>query len=245
MLDWLAVQLIESGWKLKELHRLILTSATWRQAAPVVAARAGREDVKVSFRLRPEANGSGVSLRRLDAESLRDAMLAVSGELDLRMGGAYVPTKADKDGQVVVDEKQDGARRRSIYLQQRRTAPVGILSAFDGPAHNPVCVQRVSSTVALQSLMLLNSEFVRLRARAFATRLLELGDERGGNDAKRVDQAFERAFARPAGPEERDAALDFLRDQALVYAGQPEANLRVWTDLCQMLLASNGFLYVD
>src|ERR1041385_9197732 len=103
-------------------------------------------------------------------------MLAVSGKLDLASGGPYVPTKTDQAGQVVIDEKQAGAWRRSIYLQQRRTAPVNFLSTFDGPAHNPVCVQRVSSTVALQSLSLLNSEFVHLRARAFAKRVMGSGD---------------------------------------------------------------------
>src|ERR1043165_991786 len=99
-------------------------------------------------------------------------MLAVSGELDLTSGGPYVPTTTDKQGQVIIAEKQAGACRRSIYLQQRRSAPVGFLSMFDGPAHNPVCIQRVSSTVASQSLSLLNSEFVHLRARAFAKRVL-------------------------------------------------------------------------
>src|ERR1041385_2898136 len=129
------------------------------------------------------------STRRLDAESLRDAMLAVSGELDLKAGGSYVPTKTDNHGQVIIDEKQAGAFRRSIYLQQRRTAPVNFLSTFDGPNHNPVCVQRVSSTVALQSLSLLNSEFVHLRARGFAKRVM-------GSAAFRPLQANDEAVRR-------------------------------------------------
>jgi hypothetical protein len=94
---------------------------------------------------------AGFPLLRLDAEALRDAMLAVSGEIDLTAGGPYVPTKTDNAGQVIIDERQAGGKRRSVYLQQRRTHPVNLLATFDGPAHNPVCIQRVHSTVALQS----------------------------------------------------------------------------------------------
>ena len=239
LLDWLATELIQSGWSLKHLHRLIVNSATWKQSAET-------PDVE-SPMMR--------STRRLDAESLRDAMLAVSGELDLKAGGSYVPTKTDKQGQVIIDEKQAGAFRRSIYLQQRRTAPVNFLSTFDGPAHNPVCVQRVSSTVALQSLSLLNSEFVHLRARAFARRVLggaaaralESAGEKARQDAVKpaLLDAFELAYDRPPTAAELSAAEDFLREQKTIYQGQADADLRVWTDLCQMLLASNAFLYVD
>src|SRR2546425_232062 len=104
LLDWLASALIPSGWSLKHLHRLILNSATWRQACDPL-------DV--------ESLATGGQPRRLDAESLRDAMLAVSGELDLTSGGPYVPTTTDRQGQVIIAEKEAGAYRRSIYLQQR------------------------------------------------------------------------------------------------------------------------------
>jgi hypothetical protein len=193
--------------------------------------------------------------KRLDAESLRDAMLAVSGELDLTAGGPYVPTKTDKQGQIVIDEQQSGAWRRSIYLQQRRTHPVDFLSTFDGPAHNPVCVQRVYSTVALQSLSLLNSEFVHLRARAFARRLLArvemspgAATHDGANRGKlraALSSAFELAYIRPPTDDELSAGEEFVREQGTLYEGQPDASVRVWTDFCQMLLASNAFLYVD
>ena len=192
---------------------------------------------------------------RLDAESLRDAMLAVSGELDLSSGGPYVPTKTDKQGQIVIDEKQSGAHRRSLYLQQRRTYAENFLSTFDGPAHNPVCVQRVSSTVALQSLSLLNSDFVRNRARALARRIMpeSASGSAGVSPANGEDQACSRslhravelAYCRAPKPDELSAAETFLREQAAIYSNQPDAPERIWTDLCQMLLASNAFLYVD
>src|ERR1043166_756097 len=257
LLDWLASELIRSGWSLKHLHRLILNSATWRQACDP---------------LNNDSMMTGSQPRRLDAESLRDAMLAVSGELDLTSGGPYVPTTTDKQGQVIIAEKQAGACRRSIYLQQRRSAPVGFLSMFDGPAHNPVCIQRVSSTVASQSLSLLNSEFVHLRARAFAKRVLATtrgtrspsphpmgrGTGRGASElvtpprftpAQHLNSAllfaFDLAYSRPPTKAEFSAAKDFVNEQNTIYKGQPDVAVRVWTDLCQMLLASNAFLYVD
>jgi len=240
LLDWLATELIRSGWSLKHLHGLILNSATWRQADDPLSA---------------ESPLTRNQPRRLDAESLRDAMLAVSGELDFKASGPFVPTKTDKQGQVVIDEKQAGAFRRAIYLQQRRTAPVNFLSTFDGPAHNPVCVQRVTSTVALQSLSLLNSEFVHLRARAFAKRvmgtaafrLLQSDDDEARRSGLKtaLRYVFELAYARPPTADELSAAEDFVREQNAIYQDQPDAAVRIWTDLCQMMLASNAFLYVD
>ena len=261
LLDWLAFEFIHSGWSLKHLHRLILTSETWKQEnrnpametstiGEAVTKNGATHAASPADARNPDADRLQQTWR-LDAESLRDAMLAVSGELDLNAGGPYVPTKADKDGQVVIDEKQAGAWRRSIYLQQRRTAPVNFLSTFDGPAHNPVCVQRVSSTVALQSLSLLNSEFVHLRARAFARRLLAdansaaTASTASGTDELRVERAFDLAYARPPTGVERAAAKEFLHEQRSIYTDRPDSAVNVWTDLCQMLLASNAFLYVD
>jgi hypothetical protein len=229
LLDYLAFELIQSGWNLKHLHRLILNSATWKQKL-----------TDISGPLSPSLLRS--EPRRLDAESLRDAMLAVSGEIDLTSGGPYVPTKTDKQGQVIIDEQQAGARRGSIYLQQRRTAPVDFISTFDGPAHNPICVQRVSSTVALQSLSLLNSEFIQSRARAFAHRLLQSPVP---DTNSILNTAFELAYNRPPSADELAAAQDFIKAQKQIYKDQKDPSIRVWTDFCQMLLASNAFLYVD
>jgi hypothetical protein len=251
LLDWLAAELIHSGWGLKRLNRLIVTSATYRQALNTSDVAATRDPKRLNDSTLRLLNAGP---RRLDAESLRDAMLAVSGELNLTSGGPYVPTKTDKQGQIVIDEKTPGAWRRSIYLQQRRTHPVDFLSTFDGPAHNPVCIQRVSSTVALQSLSLLNSEFVHLRARAFAKRVMQSAnvdslhstDNKSDRELKSAMRyAFELAYSRPPTDEEALAAEQFIRQQEAIYQDKPDAPVRVWTDLCQMLLASNAFLYVD
>jgi hypothetical protein len=265
LLDWLATEFVRSGWSLKRMHRLMVNSAVYRQRGETAedGKTGGREDGTVSFSGLPvfpsskdEADGKAAPfdanlytafpLHRLDAESIRDALLAVSGELDLRRGGPYVPTKADGEGQITVDEHQPGAHRRSLYLQQRRTQPVALLQVFDGPAHNPVCIQRVPSTVALQSLSLLNSEFIRARARAFARRVLaEQPLAASGDGRTPLTAAFELAYGRAPTAAEHDAGIGFLARQTALYADKPDGSEHAWTDFCQMLLASNQFLYVE
>ncbi len=244
LLDWLAVDFIRSGWSLKHLHRLVLNSAVWRQSSRL-DSRSTEELAEVErARLVDGANRWlwHYPIRRLDAESLRDSMLAASGELDVRLGGAYTPIQVDAAGQIIIDESAPGARRRSLYLQQRRTQPIHFLEVFDGPQPNPVCIQRNPSTVALQSLSLLNSEFARNRARAMARRLVGPG---GAPMDGAVRTAFELAIGRPPTPAESEASTAFLRSQAQVYAGATDAGIRVWSDFCQMLLAGNAAVYVE
>jgi hypothetical protein len=181
-------------------------------------------------------------LRRLDAEAVRDAMLAASGELDGRMGGRYVPVKTTGTGDVVVDEATDGARRRSVYLQQRRTQVVGVLEVFDAPSLVTNCTRRNTTTIPLQSLSLLNSGFARARARALADRVAR---EAETGPCDRLDRLFLLTVARPPDEDERRAGLRFLEEQPSRYPGRGDAVDRAWADLCQMVLAGNAFLYVE
>ena len=243
LLDYLADELVKSGWSVKALHRLILRSAVYRQAsAPPLTPDPSP----------PQAPGEVIDadnhllgrfpLRRLDAEALRDALLHVSGELDLRVGGQYVPTRRTGEGVVDVPENQEGAKRRSIYLQQKRTQVTTLLQLFDAPAIVGNCSVRPTSTVPLQALTLLNSDFTRARAKAFAQRLTR---EAGADPDQRLSAAFRLACARPPTKEESEAAQRFLTAQAKVYASAPDRGERSWTDLCQMILAGNAFLYVE
>jgi Protein of unknown function (DUF1553)/Protein of unknown function (DUF1549)/Planctomycete cytochrome C len=234
LLEYLADDLARGGWSAKALHRRILGSAAYRQS--------GRPD-PAAARVDPENRLLWrYPLRRLDAEGVRDAMLAVSGELDERPGGPYVPTRRTAEGEVVVDEKAEGSRRRSVYLQQRRTQVLSLLDVFDAPSIVTTCTRRNVTTMPLQSLSLLNSGFVAARARGLADRLRrECGDDEG----RRVDRAFLLAAARPPDEAEREAARRFLLTQPGRYAGQGDARERAWADLCQMLLSSNAFLYVE
>ncbi len=241
LLDWLASEFIRSGWSLKHLHRLLVNSSAWRQSSrfddrtgPAVGALARAQQVDGSNRLLWH-----YPIRRLDAEALRDSMLAASGEMDTRVGGPYTPIQADAAGQIEVNESTPGARRRSLYLQQRRTQPLNLLEVFDGPQPNPVCIQRNPSTVVLQSLSLLNSDFARRRASAMARRVLEFD---AADSERRVTAAFELTTGRPPTGPERTAAVAFLDHATRRRVG---AETRAWTDFCQMLLAGNAAVYVE
>jgi hypothetical protein len=179
-------------------------------------------------------------MRRLDAEALRDAMLAVSGELDRRTFGPYVPTQRTPEGEVVVDEQAAGAHRRSVYLQQRRTQVTTFLELFDAPSITATCSVRNTSTVPLQALALLNADFARRRAAAFAGRLER---QAGAETGPRLALAFRLALGRPVRDEERAAAERFLAKQKGLYLPNKDARPRAWANFCQMLLASNAFLY--
>ncbi len=234
LLDYLAAEFIASGWSVKAMHRLILTSAVYRQNSE---PREKLDTVDPENRLLAR-----FSLRRLDAEALRDSMLFISGELDTRAGGPFVPSTRTDEGTVQIAENADGAFKRSIYLQQRRTQVVTFLQLFDAPSIVSTCGKRSPSTVPLQSLALLNSEFSRARARAFAGRLAR---DAGEDQKKRLDFAFRLACSRLPLREELETCEKFLAKQGEVYAKEKDADIHVWTDLCQMLFASNAFLYVD
>jgi hypothetical protein len=234
LLDYLASEFARSGWSVKAMHRLILHSAAYRQASEP------QEDLES---VDPENRLLGrFPLRRLDAEALRDAMLRVSGELDTRPGGPYVPSRRTAEGVVEVAENVPGARRRSVYLQQRRTQVVTLLQLFDAPAMVGTCGKRSPSTVPLQPLALLNSEFARLRGRAFARRL---APEAGAEITDCLTLAFRLACGRPPGEAERGACMAFVEKQRAVYAKEANGNERALADVCQMILASNAFLYVE
>lgn len=234
LLDYLASEFVKNGWSIKSLHRLIVNSATYRQGSAARQSSFAKDPENVLLWRYP--------MRRLDAESIRDGMLRVSGEMDAAIGGPYVPVKMDATGQVIVDEAQAGAKRRSLYLQQRRTQPAAVLEVFDGAQMNPNCSRRIPSTVSLQSLTLLNSEFARQRGQKFAERLAK---EAGADPAKRIELAFRLALGRSPKTDERAAAEEFLAAQKAAYAGKADGGENAWADFCQMVLASNGFLYVD
>jgi uncharacterized protein DUF1553/uncharacterized protein DUF1549/cytochrome c len=242
LLEFLATELASSGWSARSLHRLILTSSVFRQSSSRTP-QAARLDADNRLLGR-------FPLRRLDAEAIRDAMLAVSGELDDRQRGPYVPTDRTDSGDVVVAKSAAGATRRSIYLQERRTQTNSLLEVFDAPSIVTTCTRRSPATIPLQSLSLLNSEFVISCARKLAARLESdcvCCNDHQADDDFRITRAFLLAINRAPDTDEQNAARRFLDAQRSRYAkgATPDPNHSVWTDLCQMLFASNAFLYVD
>ncbi|HWB11285.1 MAG TPA: PSD1 and planctomycete cytochrome C domain-containing protein [Pirellulales bacterium] len=231
LLDYLVGEFLRGGWRMKPLHRTIVVSRAYRQSSsPREEGLKLDPDNRLLWRF---------PLRRLEAESLRDAALSLSGELDGSMGGAYVPTDRNGQGEIVVDEAKPGGRRRSLYLQQRRTQTLSLLELFDTPSIVTNCTRRSSATTALQSLSALNSEFALARARALAGRLA------GESPGATVDRAFMLTAGRPPDAKERAASERFLLEQRGRYAEDPDAASRALVDFCQMLLASSSFLYIE
>jgi hypothetical protein len=234
LLDWLAAEFVAGNWSLKALHRQIVTSAVYRQSSlPRDDARGRDPGNRLLWRY---------PLRRLDADSVRDGMLAACGAIDLTVGGPYVPTQRNAQGEVVIDESRPGANRRSLYVQQRRTQVLSLLEVFDAPSIVTNCTRRSTATIPLQSLTALNSEFAVARARALAARLAHESPD--GSDA-RIERAFLLVAGRPPNEAEREASRRFLAAQGANYPDRADAAEQVWIDYCQMLIAGSAFLYVD
>jgi len=265
LLDWLAADFMENGWDLKRLHRLILTSRTWKQQS---LRTSEGERIDPDNRLLSRQN-----VRRLEAETLRDAKLAVAGKLTAASQGKPMPVMITPEGAVVlgVDTTDSAGRptnkfvplgedrfRRSIYVQIRRSRPLEIFEAFDAPAMtDPNCNVRPVTTVSPQSLLLMNNAAMRQSARFLAERIRS----EGGPDADtRIDYAWQLAYARDPLPEEAESARAFLEVQTAYYrehpapfevvsgpaekeAGEPE--LLALAALSQALLSANEFLYID
>jgi hypothetical protein len=241
LLDWLAHDFANpfpkeeehSAWTLKRMHRLILNSAAYRQI--------GRDDEQA--RLKDPDNHLlwRFPVQRLDAEAIRDALLTVSGDLDIRPGGPPVSTKRSDTGEVVAADPMGAGRRRSIYLRQRRTEMVSFLTVFDAPTIVFNSVQRSVSTMPLQALALLNSEFVLERSKSFAARL----QREASDETDRLRLAYLTAWGREPQEGHLEIACRFLEMQAAEYQADPHPSARAWIDFCQMLLASNEFLYVE
>jgi hypothetical protein len=223
LLDALAVEFVRSGWSLKAMHRRMLTSAAWRRASGAPPASDPEN------RLLSVANR-----RRLDAESIRDSILSVSGRLNPAAGGpgVYAPIPEglnvmlpnnDKELSWGTSAEAEG-RRRSVYIFQRRSLTFPLVEVFDGPTMNQSCPRRPETTVAPQALALFNGGFCRGEAKALA--------ERVSKEADPVGRAFRLCFVRGPSDAERVRCAAFLERGSL-------------SDLCHALLNANEFVYLD
>ena len=245
LLDWLASELIDNGWRLKPLHRLILTSSVYRQSSAINAESASIDpENRLLWRMRPQ---------RLEAEILRDAMLAAAGTLNLETYGEPFKPPIPKEANTArnlktpyPDDAEDSpaTRRRSVYMFHKRLVPFPLLQAFDRPDLLQSCAERDNTTVAPQALALLNDEFVRQRAAEFADRLLQSQDE--GN-ADLVRSAFLIALGREPTAPEQSACSEFLASRTVARTARDADNARrqATADFCQTLFSLNEFLYVD
>jgi hypothetical protein len=228
LLDWLAVEFRERGWSIKQMHRLIMMSATYR-ASSVADPAAMRRD--------PDNRLFGrMARRRLDGDAIRDSILAVAGTINLRMGGVgVIPPLSKEEIQAArmpnlwpTNPNPAEHDRRSIYLQMKRSMTLPMLQVFDAPDTAASCARRERSTVAPQALALMNGDFAVGQARRFA----ESVAKQAQGDAARVEAAWRRALGRSPDDAERTMALDYLGRAGL-------------ERLCLMLFNLNEFVYVD
>jgi hypothetical protein len=254
LLDWLAVELMEHGWSLKHLHRLMVMSGAYQQDSAATDAAGKRIDPDNHLLWR-------MNRRRLDADGLRDGVLAVAGTLNPAVGGPMVRTplepevydlifsEGEPDGLWPVTPDARQHTRRSLYLFTKRNLRLPLLEVFDQPDTLSPCPVRAVSTFAPQALVLLNGPFLQAQSKAFAGRVLR---EAGADDAARVDRAYRLALCRPPRESERRAALDFLAGQTdllrarqLVGAPDPvDPVTAALADFCLALLNRNEFVYV-
>ena len=239
LLDWLARSFVESGWRMKALHRLIVTSSTYRQSSALDES-VRRED--------PANRWLGrYPLKRIEAEVVRDSLLFVAGRLADRPFGPPDDVSLRPDG-LVTSVAKDELWRRSVYVRQRRTQLPTILEAFDLLPMNPNCLERSTSTVATQALHLLNNAMVQKLSGAFALRIQR---EAGTDASALVHRAFVRALGRSPTKEELEVtreALDSLIELWLRQnpeEGEPAARLRALENICHALFNSSEFVYVD
>jgi hypothetical protein len=230
LLDWLAVQFVESGWDIKAMHKLMLLSSTFQQAAENPAANQKDPDNRLLSRF---------ERRRLEAEAIRDSILAISGRLNPEMGGPSVfpPLPNDladfarygRTGGLMWEPnaKEEDARRRSVYIFQRRSLPLPMMAAFDATVFSESCDRRSSTTTPLQALALMNGDLLHEEAGHLAKRIAA---EVGTDPQAQTISAFERILNREPSAEER---------------AQFSKHGTTLESICRVLLNSNEFLYVE
>src|SRR5581483_5690237 len=209
LLDWLAVEFMDHGWSAKYLHKLIMTSTVYRQSA-----RQGAEPWVAKARVADPSNSLlwHMNLRRLDAEALRDSLIAVSGKLDETQGGPPIRLEMQPDGlQVVSSKEPPSARwRRSIYLTARRTYPASLLGVFDYPIIDTSCTRRIPSVTPLQSLTMMNAKFVWEVAGELAGRAIEAAGT-GSGSAGMIETVYSLALSRKPDVDEVRLGQEYLQ----------------------------------
>jgi hypothetical protein len=259
LLDWLAVELMDSGWSLKAIHRLIVTSATYQETALVDAKNAAQAKALLGD---PTDNLLWHFRRqRLTGEALRDAVLQVSGDLNLRMYGPSArPELPEGLGNYAwkPDARAEDRDRRSIYVLARRNLRLPVLDAFDLPDMHNSCPRRSTTTTAPQALVMLNSKFTLDEARRWSGRLFAAASD----DRALISAAYGQAYCRQPTAAELDLCTKFIAAQATAIGrrgsspekdilpeplpkSQPASHAAAVVDFCHALLNSNEFLYVD
>jgi hypothetical protein len=239
LLDWLATTFVADGWSLKSLHRRIMLSNTYQMSSRFDAkAAASDPENRMMWRM---------DRRRLEAEEIRDSLLAIGGTLDTTMGGTLLKFK-DREyvtSTANADPVNYMSNRRSVYLPVIRSALYDVFTAFDFGDPTVMNGDRPTTTVAPQALFLMNSALVLEQTRAMAKMLLAKSDL---DDSGRILMAYETCFSRPPAPAEAARAIETLKRLDAAYRAEKDEEsrrLRCWQSLCKTLVGSSEFIYVD
>ncbi|WP_165075264.1 PSD1 and planctomycete cytochrome C domain-containing protein [Paludisphaera rhizosphaerae] len=233
LLDWLAAEFVRRGWSIKAMHRLMVESSAYRMAARATP-EADRNDPTNALLHR-------ANVRRLEAEAVRDSLLAVAGRLDRRQEGPstppYLSPFMEGRGRPKASGPLDGDGRRSLYLQVRRNFLNPLFLVFDAPVPFSTMGRRHASNVPAQALALLNDPLVMQLAGDWAARVT--AEE--STDAKRIERLYQEAFARPPTADESSRCLAYLKARREGAADDRAA----WTDLAHALFNVKEFIYID
>ena len=239
LLDWLAAEFVRRNWSLKEMHRLMVRSSTYRQASEVpeaVSSPAVTADPENRLLYR-------MPVRRLEGEAIRDAILAVSGRLDDTLYGPsvmpYLTPHMEGRGRPN-SGPLDGDGRRSIYINARRNFLTPLFLAFDYPIAFSSAGRRGVSTIPAQALTLMNDPLVVQQAERWA----QEAHERGGAREQTIAALYQSAFTRSPTSEELAAAIDFLERQGSRHGGGSD-DPRAWADLCHVLINVKEFVFFE
>jgi hypothetical protein len=237
LLDYLATELVRGGWSLKKMHRQMLLSRTYQMASRgSAAAEIADPENRLWHRL---------PIRRLEAEAIRDAVLAVSGRLDRTLYGPSVPPHLtpfmEGRGRPGSSGPLDGDGRRTLYINVRRNFLTPMLLAFDYPIPFSSMGRRSVSNVPAQALAMMNGPFVAEQAVRWAEQALT---DTSLSAEARVQLLYQTALARPASDSEVEEAIAFLSEQSQRY-GKSGDNTQPWTDLCHVLLNTKEFIFID
>ncbi|HEV3144956.1 MAG TPA: DUF1553 domain-containing protein, partial [Gemmataceae bacterium] len=235
LLDYLASEFIRQAWSIKKLIRTIVLSNAYQMSC-VASDKAREIDPRNLLR-------QHMPVRRLEGEAIRDAMLSLSGRLNLQMYGPSTPVHLNEfqDGRGRPSSGPlDGGGRRSVYLSVRRNFLSSFLLAFDTPIPFSTVGRRTVSNVPAQALIFMNDPFVAQQAELWARKIVE----GGGNDAERIRKMYRQAFAREPTAEEVAECREFIQQQAQA-SGKTIANVSVWADLAHVLFNAKEFIWLQ
>jgi hypothetical protein len=242
LLDWLATEFVRSGWSVKYMNRLIMSSEAYQMASEYQSAKAVETDPDDAYLWH-------YPLRRMEGEAIHDAILAVSGNLNLQAGGPpYFLVVADQvlksvsKGDWVVNREGPAVWRRGVYSYYKRGLKYPMFEVFDAPDENVTCEGRVVSTAPTQALTLLNNDFVVEQSKAFAERVLRVA---GPEQQAQVRAAFRIGLSREPTPKESEDNVAFLNRRMTAQAKSESPALEALTDLCDIILNLNEFLYIN